>query len=147
MARLKQHPEQQESPQVVHEKSATEFYGGDAPSNLDVMKSAYARARKRHEVKDDPYADMNVLPDSSALQGDERVGIRTEGYLVKKGIRPGTDKFFNSLPPGMHIEDQETADIREMPYGRVLELAGTGYEDLGAWDAGSEENPALRPDE
>lgn len=41
---------------------------------------------------------------------------------AKKGIPSGNNAFFNTLPPGMDIEDAEIADIRQQP----LHLAGEG---------------------
>ena len=45
---------------------------------------------------------------------NELVGVRNTGYLVKKGLEYGVNAFYNSLPPGMDIEDQENSDIRKM---------------------------------
>jgi hypothetical protein len=117
--------DQWETPQIVPEQLATETYGGMAPTAVDVIKSANARAQKRHEMKSQEIADVEVLPDSSELVGDERIGIRNFGYLSKKNTPYGVNAFFNSLPPGMDIEDQEMCDIRQEKM-RIYE-GGLGY--------------------
>jgi hypothetical protein len=112
--RLKQSSKQWETPQIEPDQLSTEVKGGMAPDKRDIVESVNARAQKRHEMKKQPLADMEVLPDSSELIGDERVGIRDWGYLAKKNTPYGVNAFFNSLPPGMDIEDQEICDIRQM---------------------------------
>jgi|SRR5579871_1891369 len=119
-----------ETPQVTPNQLATEMVGGSAPTHIDVIKSANARAQKRHEMKNQPLADLEVLPDSSELLGDERVGIRNSGYLAKKNTPFGVNAMFNSLPPGMDIEDQEVCDIREEEirvYEGGLSYPGDGW--------------------
>lgn len=106
---------QTESPQATKDGLATAILGGDAPKSQDVARSANARSTKRHEMKGQEYADTNVLPTSAKMAGDEMVGIKDEGYLVKKSTPHGVSAHFNTLPPGMDIEDQENADIRVMP--------------------------------
>jgi hypothetical protein len=121
---------QWETPQITPEQLATELHGGMAPDKSDVIRSANARAQKRHEVKNQHLADEEVLPDSSEVVGDERVGIRDRGYLVKKNLEFGVNAFYNSLPPGMDIEDQEVVDIREMQlvvYDQGLGFPGDGW--------------------
>lgn len=126
MAKIKQSNRRQyETPQVTPDQLATEIYGGMAPSKDDIIRSANARAQKRHEMKNADLADVGVLPDSSELVGDERVGIRDYGYLAKKGLEFGVNAFYNSLPPGMDLEDQEVSDIREMKM--VVYDTGLGY--------------------
>ncbi len=122
---LKQSSKQWETRQMEPDQLATPMKGGMSPSKHDVVESANARAQKRHEMKRQPLADMEVLPDSTELVGDERVGIRDWGYLAKKNTPYGVTAFFNSLPPGMDIEDQEVCDIREMTL-RTYE-GGMGY--------------------
>jgi hypothetical protein len=114
MAKLTQSSKQYETPQITADQLATETYGGMAPTAVDVVKSANARAQKRHEMKRGQLADMGVLPDSAELAGNEMVGIRNDGYLAKKGLEFGVNALYNSLPPGMDIEDQEVSDIRQM---------------------------------
>lgn len=55
--------------------------------------------------------------------------VMARSARVKKGVpgkdMPGTSDaqnqcFFNSLPPGSDIADQEMSDIRQMPYGGNL---------------------------
>ncbi len=128
--KVTQSGKQWETPQVTPDQLATEVYGGDGPSAVDIIKSANARAQKRHEMKRQPLADMDVLPDSSELLGDERVGIRDHGYLSKKNTPFGVNALFNTLPPGMDIEDQELTDIRQMEmriYDRGLGYPGDGW--------------------
>ena len=114
MAKLTQKGTQYETPQVTPDQLSTEAFGGMAPSAIDVVKSANARAQKRHEMKRGDLADQGVLPDSAELAGNELVGIRNNGYLAKKGLEFGVNALYNTLPPGMDIEDQENCDIREM---------------------------------
>lgn len=119
-----------ETPQVTPDQLATEMYGGDAPSHTDIIKSANARAQKRHEMKGQHVADVEVLPDSAEMAHNELVGVRNSGYLVKKGLEFGVNAFYNSLPPGMDIEDQEVSDIRKMnlyAYEGGLGYPGDGW--------------------
>ena len=104
-----------ESPQAAADGLSTSAIGGSAPTHVDIIESANARGQKRHEMKGDPYADQNVLPTSARMSGNEMVGIKDNGYLVKKGLEAGVNAMYNSLPPGMDIEDQENADIRQEP--------------------------------
>lgn len=112
MAKLTQSGKQWESPQVVPDQSATEFHGGMAPTAVDIMRSANARGQKRHEMKANSLADVDVLPDSAEMVHNEMVGVQDSGYLVKKNLEYGVNAMYNSLPPGMDIEDQENCDIR-----------------------------------
>jgi hypothetical protein len=130
MPSLKQSKKQWETGQIEAEQMSTELSGGKSPGNHDIQKSVNARAQKRHEMKKQELADLEVLPDSSALVGDERVGVRDWGYLVKKNLEFGVNAFYNSLPPGMDIEDQENCDIREMEmrvYDQGLGYPGDGW--------------------
>lgn len=114
-----------ETPQITPAQLATETYGGEAPTHVDVIKSANARAQKRHEMKNQSLADLEVLPDSAEMVGDERVGVCNRGYLTKKNLEYGVNALYNTLPPGMDIEDQENADIREEQL--VVFDQGLGY--------------------
>lgn len=125
MAKLTQRNKQYESPQVTPDQLATTTYGGDAPTHVDVIKSANARGQRRHEMKRQGLADLEVLPDSAQMVGNERVGIEDRGYLVKKGLEYGVNAMYNSLPPGMDIEDQENADIRQEDM--ITYSGGMGY--------------------
>lgn len=121
-----------ESPQVARDGISTKVSGGKAPSKEAIVKSANARGGKRHEMKGDRYADVNVLPDSAHLAGNELVGIKDSGYLTKKGLNEGgANVMLHSLPPGMDIEDQENADIRKMPMKTVTAMGypGDGWTD------------------
>jgi hypothetical protein len=131
MAKLTQSGSKQwETPQITTKQTATERFGGMAPSHVDVIKSANARAQMRHEVKSTHLADTEVLPDSAELEGNEMVGILDRGYLSKKNIEYGVNAMFNSLPPGMDIEDQENCDIRQeqmVVFDRGLSYPGDGW--------------------
>ena len=109
-----------ESAQVAPDQSATEFFGGSAPTHVDVIKSANARGQKRHEMKQQGLADLEVLPDSAELLGNEMVGVRDSGYIAKKNLEYGVNAMYQSLPPGMDIEDQEYCDIRKMEVRDVI---------------------------
>lgn len=112
-----------ESPQAASDEMSTEMKGGSAPSKDDVVKSANARAQKRHEVKGQSYADVQTLPSSEGGTLD-KAGIKNNGYLVKKNLPFGVNAFYNSLPPGMDIEDQEITDQRKM---EMKQVTGLGY--------------------
>lgn len=114
MAKLNQGGRKQfESPQVTADNSATPFMGGTAPTAKDIVKSANARGGQRHEMKSQNVADEAVLPNSGGSSLDKD-GIHDTGYIVKKNLEFGNSAFYNSLPPGMDIEDQENSDIRKM---------------------------------
>lgn len=100
-----------ESNQEQSMTHVTPVKGGTMPSKDDVIKSANARSEVRHETGGDRYADVNVLPKSGGASLDKD-GINDNGYLVKKGTPYGVNVFFNTLPPGSDITDQEVADIR-----------------------------------
>ena len=130
MAELKRKGMETESPQAAKDGLATTVFGGDAPDHRDVIKSVNARAQKRHEMKGDMVSDYNVLPDSAKMVNNEMVGVKDSGYLVKKGLPFGVNAFYNSLPPGTDIEDQENSDIRKMEmhdYKGGLGYTGDGF--------------------
>ena len=130
MSKVTQSTKQYETPQVTPDQLATPIFGGDAPTHVDVIKSANARSQKRHEMKKQHVADQDVLPDSAEMAGNEMVGIRNNGYLAKKGTEFGVNAMFNSLPPGMDIEDQELCDIRKMElraYEGGISFPGDGW--------------------
>jgi len=129
MAKMNQGKKQYESPQAAKDGLSTPMVGGPTPSMMDVIKSANGRSMKRHEMKGDPFADQNVLP-TSGIEVLDKAGIKNNGYLVKKDIPYGVNAFFNTLPPGMDIEDQETADIRKQEiknYSGGLGYPGDGW--------------------
>ena len=105
---------QYETPQVTPDQLATPIFGGMAPNKQDIIKSANARAQARHEMKKTEVADVDFLPESSMMVRNEMVGAKNNGYIVKKNLEYGVNALYNSLPPGMDIEDQEICDIREM---------------------------------
>jgi hypothetical protein len=122
-------PKMYESPQSAADGLSTKVVGGETPTKDDVIKSANARAQKRHEMKGDKYADMNVLPEVEGPSLD-KAGIRNNGYLVKKGLEYGVNAMYNSLPPGMDIDDQENIDSRQQKlvnYGGGLSYPGDGW--------------------
>jgi len=130
MPKTQQGKKQWETRQITTKQLSTPMKGGMAPTNDDIVESANARAQKRHEVKGQPLADMQVLPDSAEMRNNEMVGIRDAGYLVKKNLEYGINAFYNSLPPGMEIEDQENADIRAMDlitYKGGMSFPGDGW--------------------
>lgn len=112
-------------PQAAPDGLATEVKGGAAPDYEDIIESANARAQKAHNMKGKEYADEGVLP-SSGGEVLDKAGIMDSGYLVKKGLEFGIDAFYNTLPPGMDIEDQENADIRKMEAKYVTDLGYPG---------------------
>jgi len=103
-----------ESPQSARDGLATGSFGGKSPDAKAVIKSANARGGKRHEMKGDSLADVNVLPRSGG-QSLDKDGINDTGYLTKKGLEYGNSAMYNTLPPGMDIDDQENIDSRSMP--------------------------------
>lgn len=118
-----------ESNQENPKTHVTATPGGSMPNEQDIIKSVNARSKKRHEVGGDTMADVNVLP-SSGGEVLDRAGIKDSGYLVKKGTPFGVNVFFNSLPPGSDITDQEMADIREEPlktYSGGMSYPGDGW--------------------
>ncbi len=130
MPKLTQSGRQWETPQITPDQLGTEVHGGMSPDHVDVMKSANARSTSRHEVKKTHLADTDVLPDSAEMLGNELVGIKDHGYLSKKNLPFGVNAFYNSLPPGMDIEDQEICDIRKMEmvvYDTGLGFPGDGW--------------------
>ena len=56
----------------------------------------------------------------------DRSGVKTSSYIDKKGTPSGNEVHFNMLPPGMNIDDQDLADIREMPMKTVVALSYPG---------------------
>jgi hypothetical protein len=132
MAKVQQGSGQWESPQVEPKQLRTPVKGGKMPSQHDVIESANARGQMRHDMKGQQLADVGVLPDSDRIVNDERVGIHNHDYLVKKNLEFGVTANFNSLPPGMDIEDQENCDIRRMEmkaYEGGLGYPGDGWND------------------
>lgn len=118
-----------ESNQENLKTHSTKTFGGNAPNESDVIKSANARSKMRHETGGDKFADVNVLPKSGGESVD-KTGINDSGYLVKKGTPYGVEVFFNTLPPGSDITDQEMADIREEPmktYSGGISYPGDGW--------------------
>ena len=75
--------------------------------------------------------DIDVLPDSSRMAGNEKVGVKDNGYLDTKGTPSGMDARFNELPPGSNIDNQKVADIRPMElknYKGGISYPGDGWE-------------------
>lgn len=122
---------QWESPQIESKQLRTPVYGGKSPSKENIQKSANARGGMRHDMKGQRLADVGVLPDSATMAGNEMVGIKNHDYLVKKNLEFGPNVHYNSLPPGMDIEDQENCDIRRMELKTVTDMGypGDGWSD------------------
>jgi hypothetical protein len=119
-----------ESPQVAKDGLATPTRGGAMPSKEDIVKSANARAQKRHAVKSPSDNEADSLVPKSGGQVLDRAGVDNNNYIVKKGLEFGVEAQYNSLPPGMDIEDQENADIRKMEqknYSGGLGYPGDGW--------------------
>ncbi len=56
----------------------------------------------------------------------EKTGFVTTGYIDKKGTAYGEAAKFNMMPPGMEIENQETAEINAMPMKEVVDISYPG---------------------
>lgn len=67
---------------------------------------------------------VNDIGEKSGFTSD------TGSYIVKKGTPYGEAAKLNMMPPGMNIEDQLVADIREMP---MRKLVGLDYPGDGAF--------------
>ena len=68
-----------------------------------------------------------LLPNSARMLGNEKVGVDNSDYRVKQ-VSVGND--LNALPPGMAIENQANADIRDLPhknYSGGLSYPGDGW--------------------
>lgn len=114
-----------ESPQTAPDGLATGNFGGKSPDAKAVIKSANARSEKRHAVKSPSDNEADSLFPRSGGEAVEKTGINNNDYITKKGLEFGAQAMYNSLPPGMDIDDQENADIRQMPI-RVYE-GGVSY--------------------
>jgi len=142
MPKITQSKKQYETPQVIAAQLATPMYGETAPTMQDVIKSANARGQTRHEMKNTEVADIDNMPDSSMMVNNEMVGVKQNGYLAKKGLEFGVNAFYNSLAPGMDIEDQENCDIRQMKmnvYEGGMGFPGDGWTTRTAGSLGSSE--------
>lgn len=131
MPMVKGQKKQWESPQVEPKQLRTKVTGGKMASKEDIVKSANARGGERHDMKGQELADVGVLPDSARMKGNEMVGIKNHDYLVKKNLEFGPNAFYNTLPPGMDIEDQENCDIRTMQMKTIISMGypGDGWAD------------------
>lgn len=103
-----------ESPQTTQDGLATGNFGGKAPGAKEVIKSANARASKRHAVKSPSDNEADSLFPRSGGEAVEKTGINNDSYITKKGLEYGVEAFYNSLPPGQDIDDQENLDVRQM---------------------------------
>jgi len=67
-------------------------------------------------------------------------GFQTDGYQIKKGtpfvMGAQIGHIFNRMPPGMFIDNQETADIRAQPYKEIV--SADGYPGDGWTGGGSD---------
>lgn len=121
---------QTETAQVAPDGLATPDFGGDAPDGKAVQKSANARSEKRHAVKSPSNNEADSVVPRSVGKVLDKAGVNNNDYIVKKGCPSGVQAMFNTLPPGMDIEDQENADIRKMEtkmYGGGLGYPGDGW--------------------
>lgn len=103
-----------ESPQTAHDGLATGEFGGKAPGAKEIIKSANARASMRHAVKSPSDSEADSLFPESGGRSIDKDGIDNHDYITKKGLQFGANAFYNSLPPGQDIDDQENSDIRRM---------------------------------
>jgi hypothetical protein len=56
----------------------------------------------------------------------EKSGFITDGYMDKSGTPFGEAAKFNFLPPGMEINNQENAEINEMPLRILVDASYPG---------------------
>jgi hypothetical protein len=114
-----------ESSQFAKEGLATGELGGVAPTAKDVIKSANARSEKRHAVRSPSDDEADSIFPKSGGETLDKSGVNNNNYITKKGLPYGVTAFYNSLPPGMDIEDQELMDSREQPMRTYS--GGLGY--------------------
>jgi hypothetical protein len=91
-----------------------------------VKKAANARDNVRHAMKSPGDDEAKGLFPQSGGEALDKAGVDNVGYIVKKDTPYGVGAMFNTLPPGMEIEDQENADIRVQPYKEVTDLGYPG---------------------
>ncbi len=79
-----------------------------------------------HEMHSDTIEGMGGVHNDIG----EKSGFQDSGYIDKKGTEYGEAAKFNMMPPGMDIENQMTADIRSMPFKKVVDISypGDGWE-------------------
>jgi len=77
---------------------------------------------------------QGIIP-SKLGESLDKAGYTTEGYVDKKGTASGENAAFNCLPPGQNINDQYTADIRDLPMKRPTFTSNDAYANDG--NAGS----------
>jgi hypothetical protein len=56
----------------------------------------------------------------------EKSGFQTSGYIDKKGTPYGEAAKFNAMPPGSDIDEQAVADIRPMPFKKLVDESYPG---------------------
>jgi hypothetical protein len=118
---------QYESPQAAPDGMATPMGG---PSESGVKKAANARSEKRHAVKSPSDSEAYEMLPQVGGESLDKAGIDNANYIVKKNVPYGVGAMFNTLPPGMDIEDQENSDIREemlKNWNGGLSYPGDGY--------------------
>jgi hypothetical protein len=97
---------------------------GEAPKNV-----SYPNKGGKYEGQmppNEPFA-VPMQKQNAAISGisgthndiGELSGFITDGYLDKGGIPYGEAAKFNFLPPGMDINNQENAEIHDMPLRKV----------------------------
>jgi hypothetical protein len=81
---------------------------------------------KPHEVHSDTIEGMGGMHNDIG----EKSGFQDSGYIDKKDTAYGESAKFNKMPPGMDIENQESCDIRAMPFKKVVDISypGDGWE-------------------
>ncbi len=68
----------------------------------------------------------DILKSGSKMMdlGDKAGFSKGMSYINKKGTPEGDGASFNMMPPGMDIDDQKVADIRDLP---LKEVVSTSY--------------------
>lgn len=103
-----------ESPQTAKDGLSTGEFGGKSPGAREVIKSANARSTMRHAVKSPSDNEADSLFPASGGASVDKDGINNHDYITKKGLHYGVQAFYNTLPPGQDIDDQENIDVRRM---------------------------------
>lgn len=108
------------APQAARDGMSTTMSGS-------VEHTANARSEKRHAMKSPSNNEADSLfPGAGSGEVLDKAGVMNSNYIVKKGTPYGVSAMFNTLPPGMDIEDQENADIREEPYKQLTNKSYPG---------------------
>lgn len=103
-----------ESKQTAGDGLSTGEFGGKSPGAREVIKSANARSTQRHAVKSISDSEADSLFPASGGATLDKDGVDNSNYITKKGLQYGVQAFYNTLPPGPDIDDQENIDVRRM---------------------------------